>query len=725
MGNPDFIQLLVLLVASAVVILLVSYRAFITDCRASCQVQPYHTRYILVVVTLLALVSLLLVYRRRSRLYRTQQPAEHGIVTQQGNVNSVYTHNMAYFLVKYAADIGVIIFGTGTVVGHVYNLAIAWQCSPYLADTHYRTIDNSTVVNITHQNDNEEIQYGGLSDGISFIIHNSVSTAFLVWQIPFLCRMRYYESLRERNWVHHTIILVIVTNIGQWIYDFLIESRLLFLYGDQSAHDAVAVYGESLENACFTHRTILNSFKRSTLHAVTYPLSLEFALAAMEILIQLWLLPWQSDQPEADEELVFVEDPQGLDGAVRFHVSCGSSQEVQVHEPSAPNVPTITEQRTNAAATSGNTRIHMDYQRQIEPSESSEQTITNLPFENGLKTDDGSKSGGNAKSVIQISDTSESSEPLISRSADDIVPGSTTIRHEYGEQTGTELEGFVLPCSTGRSYMFTSPRQQIDDSSCYTRFYIILMRQVNVYAALVIGLLDFLILLIYILHMDTNTNPRKEIYFPPGGFESSIEVPTALFANLTALFIVLVSLHCVLVLRTFPVSRTIIRLQTSDVVVVFAIMSLFVLSVFDIASFIQQAFDPSYGSLKALSSNFVTGDVPYCVQYVLQAVIMYLGRTRKANVNHSYYATIQQNLSFLAMVNVIIWSKNSFLLPQYNHEDIHAQYISPILTDLFQPPCIYFRFISIFILLKAKNRLRDDEIRYWALQRMRTNNLTG
>ena len=104
----------------------------------------------------------------------------------------------------------------------------------------------------------------------------------------------------------------------------------------------------------------------------------------------------------------------------------------------------------------------------------------------------------------------------------------------------------------------------------------------------------------------------------------------------------------------------------------------------------------------------------YVPQFILELAVIYLGERRLANIHHRLYGTLQGVLSFLVIHNLMHWAVDSFLETRFltSRGDLQQNTRSwNIFVQLFVPPCIYFRFLAMFLFLRVKNLMRQDEAR--------------
>ena len=610
-GTFGFKKLLVLVLVATLVTLTIAIRAIMKRCEASCEIQPYFTRFCLCVFILVGLASMAMMNRWRLEIYTNETPEVDGLVALQTMPNRIYVHNMTFFLEKYAAVIGVFLFGTGAVMQHIFYLAGELQCLKYITDTEYMPIDKielkltdlSKLFSSKDKfNENDDVAYGDALDKISFLALHALELIFFGLQIPFLCHFRRYCTIRRKHWVHHMVVCVIATNIAIWMYTFLTESQLLFVYGP---HDDV-VYWTSMRAACFTQTTPLNSFTSHTLEAITFPLTMEFALAATEILVHLWLLPYQYNQ---------IED------------------EVPLLGQGAGENPLL---------------------------------------------------GYGAAMARDESDIDQAPRP----------GGS---EHEQ--------DGFLVIDSRGKSYIYTPPRESTQ-LTCLQNMWMKFTSCFNVYTGLLMSLLEITIVGIATIHGGAPAESE---------WRKTLDIPIEIMVLFSFIPNLIIYIHCFVIVQSFHRKRPNIRgILGSDIMLLVGLVSIITLTVVELTTFIKRLSSTEISGYDKSKDGLST--VSYVIlmpQFVIQTLIIYYGRRREGNLRHVFYPSLQANLSYLAMFNFAQWTKDSFFI---SHDDFVDMGTNDILQRLCMPPCIYFRFLSIFLLINIKHQFREDEIKYWVAQ---------
>lgn len=101
----------------------------------------------------------------------------------------------------------------------------------------------------------------------------------------------------------------------------------------------------------------------------------------------------------------------------------------------------------------------------------------------------------------------------------------------------------------------------------------------------------------------------------------------------------------------------------------------------------------------------------YMPQIILTATVIYLGQTRVFYVSHRLSSTLQSFLNFLTVYSFGRWVIDSFLETEYLVSRDEFSHTWANCVQFFLPFCIYFRFVSVFFLLKVKRLLRQFKAR--------------
>ena len=624
MTTPGFRELLVLAILVCAVASMMSIRAFITDCKSDCSIQPYVVRFALTTLVLVALLSMAILYKKRKQLYVNNLPSIHSSVALQTGHRQIHVQGIAYFLEKNAVTIGIFIFGSGGIVQHILYVAAELQCIEYFGHTNI-TENGSFIIS-----QNTTVVNGGFRDDFSLLLLHSVELLFFSVQIPFLCRMNKYENIkRNASRLHHTILAIFSANIGIWVYNFLSESKLVFLY-ETTDWKEYPRWTNSISYACFMHLTPLHYQMTHRYEKIFMPLTLEFTLVATEILLHLWLLPCQV--PTSDQ----------LD-----------ESQVEDHEALISNYS------------------------------------TRLEF------------GGSCSS----SENGNDEAPLV---------GARTDQQQLMEDS-EDADGFVCITNTGQMYVYKPPVGQIPRNAIQ-KAWLNAMKLFNVYAALLIGLVDVMLYMLNLLYV-TNTDHTSSDVYEANSFEKTTRLPAAVIINFCTLICTLVTIHCTLVVYSYKTIRAgTAKLSSSDVLMTCGVLGIVVVVAINCGIYVDKITDEESSEVNRILSYFsLCSKVFSAIQSICQSVLIYHGRHHVMEFTHLYNTTVQGHLSFLAMFNLLTWAKDSFVVPSLLHSRKDAV-ISDVLNQLFLPLCIFFRFISIALLLNVKNYFREDELKHIIIQ---------
>ena len=195
--------------------------------------------------------------------------------------------------------------GVGASVCSLFYVIASVQCFPYywtyiLAPniTSSNTVPefSSTVTTKAHRPTGTETTATPISlvgqaadtvqrEELGRLICHSVDIIFLVALVPFLKMFSRFHSLKKEFWWHHSVLVITAAVVSLWLYTFLRETDLMPAYYGK---DSDAAESASLAKACLEHASPLQVYMRGTLERTLFPLTLEFMLTAMEILIEAW-----------------------------------------------------------------------------------------------------------------------------------------------------------------------------------------------------------------------------------------------------------------------------------------------------------------------------------------------------------------------------------------------------------------------------------------------------
>ena len=126
----------------------------------------------------------------------------------------------------------------------------------------------------------------------------SIELIYFALKIQFLSLCSRLGRPREAKTIHHAFLVIVAADVAVWFYVFLRESNLLGTYSDTHEHVTTNL-NQTLNNACLTHSSLLQVEESTTLEHMLFPLSMEFALASLEILIHVWILDVSTDMIES------------------------------------------------------------------------------------------------------------------------------------------------------------------------------------------------------------------------------------------------------------------------------------------------------------------------------------------------------------------------------------------------------------------------------------------
>lgn len=252
-------------------------------------------------------------------------------------------------------------------------------------------------------------------------------------------------------------------------------------------------------------------------------------------------------------------------------------------------------------------------------------------------------------------------------------------------------------------------RRQHQPLNRCNRAWITFLKIFNIYTALLCALVDGVVVKYYLLHEGVSTS-----YLSRQKFDTDVKVPT----TVVRIFIIgipglIVVSHCFAVMRTFKEKRSEARgVRGSDVVLILAAIGAIALTFFEVIFCWTQLKHEEEWPHKEVSKYMYLLDAVEQLfsmpQILLSTVVIRLGQTRQGNVSHRYFSTLQGALSFLTMYSFGRWVINSFLELDYLIDRVEHRGFWKICFELFAPFCIYFRFVSILLLLKVKRLLRQS-----------------
>ena len=233
-----------------------------------------------------------------------------------------YGDQIALFLEKYSPLLGIFIFGAGSLYMRVFFLLSASQCIGFYWDPNVTIAGNTTPPEPINEHKNNQFSFEAFlskaeqpmespalnsaqNEQLAAITLIVLHIIFFLLKIPFLAKVSLYTTVRmpPSSFTHQVLLMIIVADCGDWIYNFFREIGLIFYY-PQHPYDTPDL--RSLSTACLEYRTVMYSYEATTLGHAFFPLTLEFMLASMEIILEVWLLRYV---PPDQEHVPLLQHP--------------------------------------------------------------------------------------------------------------------------------------------------------------------------------------------------------------------------------------------------------------------------------------------------------------------------------------------------------------------------------------------------------------------------------
>lgn len=275
-----------------------------------------------------------------------------------------------------------------------------------------------------------------------------------------------------------------------------------------------------------------------------------------------------------------------------------------------------------------------------------------------------------------------------------------------GIENGAVRVGFVgITDTTIESDL---PPEWHHTNSRWNKLWMTFLKAFNIYAALLCILIEGVVVKYFLLH--EGIADTHEEYLNREGFEMDVKLPT-LVVRITFVCIpsLIVVAHCFAVMRTFRELRTNASgLQGGDIILILAAIGVIGLTfsefIMCVSNIDHKGFENGWIYVISAFESLL-----FMPQIILTALVIRLGLTRVGNVSHRYFGTLQRALSYLAMYSFGCWIIDSFLEMDYliHREDFPEAWEACV--HFFLPFCIYFRFVSVLLLLKVKRLLRHSK----------------
>ena len=669
MAKVNYYYLLAFLLQTCVIAIILGARCITFYCE-NCYFEPYHTRFILVIFISVAVVLLIYLWTQKDNYgsdrldVLTRDPS--GMASRGIHINT-----MGFALQIYSARVGIILFGFVASMDSFLSLYQDLACIDYINELVYNTTLSGPDQNFNAYNEN-----------VSILLLNLVTVIFVFIEIPFICQISKCTHINCLKRSHHFFPIIAGANVAIWMWYFLAENHVLREYRYQPS-DSSVVPTDSHE-ACVTKQSYIYKFN-TNIESFTFPVSMEFALAAIEVLIHIWLMPHPESTNEGDEEVNEIShgaDQPDHTGGGDQRSPCTSFGVI-----AALSQPIVVQLGTD------NTSPRVSY--------------VNLQE---LARDD---SHNNVDK--------EGNDP----NHHDDMTGVASINH--GEENDQLLENDV-----------DTHTKIAQLAICHKKVLLKILNVFNVHTAVLMGVIYISTSIIFVLFENTSYLLLSELIY-------QIRLPIDIEGIMFHVFATLVCGNCLSIMLKSSTTRGNTDLKASDIILMFALLCRITYTMLKSIVYLTKISQANSQGGKldnwtlldingtnlssSVSLTSITHSNPECVlyisstieyvatfpHYILQAIIIFQGERLCVNVTHPRYGSLQNNLSFLAMLSLVIWIKATFL--EHKTNDIIQEYFSDIahwetLCDFLLPPYIYFLFASVYKLLKVKNNFRADEITY-------------
>ena len=299
-----FFHLLIIFVQIAVSSMIVASRAFISDCK-DCFFEPYHTRFFMCGYMICGIIAMMLIAKRCGNYLKGNLNANPIIPNKSNKTPAYFINTLVYSLDKYNHVISVIVFGTGNLFILAMYLTRSLLCNKEIQYYYFNETPSATKATF----------FNPLFENLSIVIKNILEFVFVASEIPFLCYFSQKASMSTRHWSHHGLAVITGANASIWMFIFLTENRILGAYRYEYTTYSPP---HTLRNACATHLTTIDIFEENV-EDFTSPISMEFALAAIEVLLHIWVLPVGVKMMfTSDDNDMAIGVVTGLDSAVKL-----------------------------------------------------------------------------------------------------------------------------------------------------------------------------------------------------------------------------------------------------------------------------------------------------------------------------------------------------------------------------------------------------------------------
>ena len=127
---------------------------------------------------------------------------------------------------------------------------------------------------------------------------NFVEIIFISLSIHFLLKLDKVQSIKRKSCILYTLILIIMANVGLWLYTFFQETRLLHVLPDTMPSGPYT----DIVSACLNDSTNIDEYIYGSVIYLYYPMCLEYALVAMEIILHVWFIHSQMSNMQQDND---------------------------------------------------------------------------------------------------------------------------------------------------------------------------------------------------------------------------------------------------------------------------------------------------------------------------------------------------------------------------------------------------------------------------------------
>ena len=571
------LRLLALLLVIGSAALLVSLRSIM----AEGTMAPRHTRWTVTILVFVSIVAMLVISLQIRSGHYTRS---------WDHLKKQHADRATVFLEKYGLFFGLYVFGAGSIYLQAHYFISNVQCfQVYWNNEKYTNIINTTslwyyLIKFGDATDAHHVYDNSRSEAVSNLVMTFTELIYFVLKIPFLSLCSRLGRPKRTTAINHAFLVIVGTDVAVWFYVFLRESNILETYADIHEHITINL-NQTLNNACLTHSSLMQWEESTTLEHMLFPLSMEFALSSLEILIHVWLLEVSTDltEPANDDD----EDSHPLLGSFGA-LSQPHDDLMMIMQMNGFDVKQWKEQNPeNERATSGfNRELSDDNQTVAILADGSVQNVHSQDASTSAEPSAGAVDApahgfvkpGTSKPYAGQNITPASQPPPPPPPPQ---PSQPPPPPPHGDEDDINFSGeWVVSVKQA----FVPTKENRAELTRYESICMSMSKIFNIPVALVLGIIVFAIMQYYLLHSENGIPYKNNIYMTQSQFRFTVNLPAVLARVFCGGVPGLVaSAYAVSIMITFHAKRPGGQgTKGSDVLLVLAVLGITFLSSFEV-----------------------------------------------------------------------------------------------------------------------------------------------